>query len=253
MKILFLGTGTSHGVPMVGCKCPVCTSSISKNKRFRSAVYINTDNLSLLIDTPPELRLMLLEYQITAIDGILYTHPHADHLMGFDDIRAINRLTSRQIPCYGNHNTIQEINTVFPYINNALQKGGGLPEVFIKTVEKPFFIKNTKIIPLQVEHGLMKILGYRIANLAYITDCSHIPSSTMEKLDNLDLLILGALRYRKHPTHMNIEQALKVIKEIGVPRVYLTHISHELDHELVNYQLPDNIQLAYDGLEIVLY
>ncbi len=251
MKITFLGTGTSHGVPMLGCQCSVCTSKNPKNNRFRSAIYINQADLSLLIDTPPELRLMLLKHNITTIDGILYTHPHADHLMGFDDIRAINRLIKNQIPCYGNSYTINEIKKVFSYIDTAIQKGGGLPQVSLNTVLKPFYIKNLKVEPLKVKHGLLEILGYRFGKVAYITDCSYLPGKTRKQLLDLDVLILGALRYRKHPTHFNIDEALNLISKLNVPRVYLTHISHDLEHELVNLQLPHNIQLAYDGLEII--
>lgn len=252
MKITFLGTGTSHGVPVIGCNCYTCLSDDPKNKRNRSSIYIQIDGLKLLVDTPPELRLGLLNNNISQVDAILYTHPHADHLMGFDDIRALNMINDEAMPCYANEYTIKEIKTVFPYINQCIQLGGGIPDVKLITVDSNFFVKGKEVRPLPVKHGKLDIYGYRIENIAYITDCSFIPEETFKKLEGIDLIIIGALRYRPHPTHMNIEQAVKTIKKLNVSRAYLTHLSHEIEHNKVSRELPDNIFLAYDGLKVEL-
>ncbi|MFW6288024.1 MAG: MBL fold metallo-hydrolase [bacterium] len=250
MEIIFLGTGTSHGVPLIGRNCETCNSSDIKNIRYRCSLYIKYKNLSILIDTPQELRLQLLNNSIKYVDLVLYTHPHADHLLGFDDIRSINKLSGKEIPCYGNEYTINEIKRVFPYIHDAVQKGGGLPEVNFNLINKTLTIDDIDIIPLPVKHGKLDILGYRIGKLAYITDCSYIPDSTYSLLRDIKLLIIGALRYRKHKTHMNIDEAVDIIKTLKVPRAFFTHMSHNIEYNKLKSQLPDFIKPAYDGLKI---
>ncbi len=250
MKITFLGTGTSHGVPLVGCNCSTCTSNDPRDRRYRSAIYIQLSDLSILIDTPPELRLQLLENKIRKIDAVLFTHPHADHLMGFDDLRAINRLQKEEIYCYGNKMTINRIENIFDYIFNQIQLGGGIPEVILRKVDASFRINNTSVIPLPVKHGKLDIFGYKIGELAYITDCSFIPKETFSLLSDIKVLIIDALRYRPHPTHMNIEEALEVVDRLNVDRAYFTHLSHDLKHQKVNNELPSYVQLAYDGLQL---
>jgi len=250
LEIIFLGTGTSHGVPLIACKCKTCRSENDRNKRNRCSVLIKIDDISFLIDTPQELRLQLLKHEIIKFDAVLYTHPHADHLLGFDDIRSINRVTGKQIPCYGNKYTINEIKRVFPYIFDAIQKGGGLPQVTFYIMEQATVVSGVKIIPLPVKHGKLDILGYRIGNMAYITDCSYIPEETYYLLKGIDLLIIGALRYRKHKTHMNIEEAISVVKKTGVTRAFFTHMSHDIEYIETMKHLPDFISLAYDGLKV---
>ncbi|TDX48905.1 MBL fold metallo-hydrolase [Orenia marismortui] len=250
MEITFLGTGTSHGVPIIGCSCSTCLSNNPKNKRYRSSIYIELDTSSLLIDTAPELRLQLIRNNITTIDAVLFTHTHADHLMGFDDLRGINRLQKKAIPCYGNQRAIKEIKRVFSYIFNPFQIGGGIPEVTLHQVSENFEIKNSTIVPIPIKHGKLDILGYRIANMAYLTDCSFISAESYRLLEGIDLLIIDALRYEPHSTHMNIDQALEVVNKLEVPQTYFTHLSHRLEHESVNKDLPNNVQLAYDGLKI---
>ncbi|OCL27685.1 MBL fold metallo-hydrolase [Orenia metallireducens] len=252
MKITFLGTGTSHGVPVIGCECPTCISEDSKNKRYRSSIYIEVDNTSLLIDTPPELRLQLLENNIRKVDAVLFTHPHADHLMGFDDLRGINRLQSSSIPCYGNKMTIEEIEKVFSYILNPIQIGGGIPQVTLHKVNTEFEINSNIITPIPVKHGGLDIFGYRIDKFAYLTDCSYIPENSFTLLEGIKLLVIDALRYRSHSTHMNIEEALKIADRLGVSKAYFTHLSHDLEYNKVNSELPDHVKLAYDGLQLVI-
>lgn len=253
MLVTFLGTGTSHGVPIVGCNCETCTSNNPKNQRYRSSIYVQTETgASILIDTPPELRLQLLRSNVTRVDAVLFTHAHADHIMGFDDIRALNRLQEEVISCYGNKDTINSIHQAFNYIFNYVQKGGGIPRVELHKIAplKPFFISGQSILPLPAKHGKLDVLGYKIGALAYITDCSFIPGSTTEVLQEIKVLIIDALRFKKHPTHMNIEQALKFIEKVGVKRAYLTHISHEIEHDKVSKILPDGVKLSYDDLKI---
>ena len=250
MLIKFLGTGTSHGIPVVGCNCETCRSNNPKNKRMRSSIFIREKNTDILIDTSPEIRLQMLENDITNIDLVLFTHAHADHIMGFDDIRVINWLKGSSVPCYGNKDTMNKIKNIFDYIFDPLQMGGGIPQVTLNTIKKKFEFNNISITPLKVKHGKLDVFGYKINNMAYITDCSYIPKETFKKIQNIDLLIIDALRFEEHPTHMNLEEALEVVKKIKPKKTFFTHISHEMEHEKTNKMLPNNIELAYDGLNL---
>ncbi len=250
MEITFLGTGTSHGVPVIGCKCATCTSDDPKNQRYRSSIYIKLSNLELIIDTSPELRLQLLRNDISNIDAVLFTHAHADHLMGFDDLRGINRLKKNKISCYGNADTLKEIKRVFSYVFNPGQIGGGLPEVLLYVVSNSFKINGNQITPIPLKHGKLNTLGYRIRNMAYLTDCSELPNSSLNLLKGVEVLIIDALRYRPHPTHMNIAEALEVVNKLNIKEAYLTHLSHDVEYYQSNRELPANVQLAYDGLNL---
>ena len=248
MLIKFLGTGTSHGIPVVGCNCKTCTSNNPKNKRMRSSIFIQEKNNDILIDTSPELRLQMLANDITNIDLVLFTHAHADHIMGFDDLRVINWLKGESVPCYGNKDTMNKIRNIFDYIFDPLQVGGGIPQVTLNTIKSEFEYNNLLITPLEVKHGKLDVLGFKIKNMAYITDCSFIPENTFKKLKNIDLLIIDALRFEEHPTHMNLKEAIEVVKKINPKKAYFTHISHEMEHKETNKKLPENMELAYDGL-----
>jgi len=252
LLIKFLGTGTSHGIPVVGCNCKTCTSNNPKNSRMRSSIFIEVNNTDILIDTSPEARLQMLANDITNIDLVLFTHAHADHIMGFDDIRVINWLTGESVPCYGNKETMDKIKNIFDYIFDPYQIGGGIPQVTLNPIKSKFEFNNISIIPLKVKHGELDVLGYKIKNMAYITDCSYIPDSTFKKLKNIDLLIIDALRLKEHPTHMNLEEAIEVVKKINPKKAYFTHISHEMEHEYTNKKLPVNLELAYDKLVVKL-
>jgi len=253
MTITILGSGTSHGIPVVGCNCPVCISNNIKNIRTRASILVSDKKTDILVDTATEFRLQAVREKITKIDAILYTHSHADHLHGLDDIRSLT--WKKAIPLYGTEQDIMEIKNRFPYVfNSTLQKGGGKPQVTAHILEsKSMKINSMEIRPVKLKHGLMDIYGYLFNNrIAYLTDCSAIPDESLPLLENLEVLIIGALRYRRHPTHFNIEQALEVIKKISPGRAYLTHLCHDLDHEQLENELPGGVYPAYDGLKITL-
>lgn len=250
MEITFLGTGTSHGVPVITCDCAVCQSDNPKNRRTRSSLWVRENETSLLIDTATEFRLQAIKANIKKVDGVLYTHCHADHVFGFDDLRVFSKLTDRSVPVYGNEPTIAELRDVFSYVFRKTQEGGGKPQVETIVVKDSFRIQDVVVQPIPVFHGVLPILGYRIGNLAYITDCSYIPPSSLKLLEGLELLVLGVIRHEPHPTHMNVEQALKLTHQVQAKRTYFTHISHLLEHEETSKALPDGVSLAYDGLTI---
>ena len=253
LKILFLGTGTSHGIPVIGCNCAVCQSPDPRNKRNRSSILLTTDHANILIDTATELRLQALRFNITKVDAVLYTHFHADHVFGFDDLRRFNDEGTKAIPVYGNAATIAELRECFSYAFRKTQEGGKKPVVTTHIIgPTPTVINGLQIQPIPILHGKLEIYGYRFGKVAYITDCSHIPSESEALLQGLELLILGVLRYRPHPTHFNLSQALEVIARLRPQRTFFTHICHDFDHEQVQRELPPNCYLSYDGLELTI-
>lgn len=252
MKLTFLGTGTSHGIPVIGCSCLVCLSQNQKNKRTRCSVWIETETSSFLIDTATEFRLQAIRENIKKIDFVLLTHSHADHLHGIDDLRPLSG--EKNIPVYGNRNTIKDVKKRFTYILNKNIVGGGKPNLLFEAVKNNSTIcpypDGPIITPIPIKHGNLSILGYRIGSLAYLTDCSAIPTSSMKLLDGTKTLILGALRYRSHPTHFSINEAIEVIDKIGCTNAYLTHFCHDIDHEKIEKELPVHIAPAFDSLTI---
>jgi len=250
VKITFLGTGTSHGVPVIGCDCAVCQSRDPRNQRTRSSLLVETNGLSVLIDTATEFRQQALRTGLRAVDAVLYTHCHADHVFGFDDLRIFSQRSGKPIPFYGNRETIEEMLQVFSYVFRKTQVGGGKPQVEPRVVEGPFIIKDLEVVPIPVFHGKLPIYGYRIGDLAYITDCSRIPESSMELLSDLKVLILGVVRYEPHPTHLHVDAALELIAKLKPERAYFTHLSHLVDHNQLSGELPQAVSLAYDGLII---
>lgn len=252
MELTFLGTGTSHGIPVIGCQCSVCTSSNPKNKRTRSSVILEVQGLNILIDTATEFRLQALAAQIERVDAVLYTHCHADHVFGFDDLRVFGSHQQQAVPVYGNEPTITELRSVFAYAFRKTQEGGGKPQVETNIVAGQFQIQGVEITPIPVFHGELPIFGYRIGRAAYVTDCSCIPPQSLTLLKDLDLLILGVIRREPHPTHMHLDQALELVETLRPKRTYFTHISHLLDHDETNHTLPQGVELAYDGLRITV-
>jgi phosphoribosyl 1,2-cyclic phosphate phosphodiesterase len=260
MKIIVLGSGTSHGVPIIGCKCRTCLSTNLKDKRLRVSVYIETDqiengkSLKLLIDTSPDFRQQMLVNDLDDVDAILYTHHHIDHIMGLDDIFMINLLHHKAVDIYANEDTIKHIKRAFGYIfDENTYKGGGIPNIKIHTIQlENFFIGDLEITPIEYFHGPTIVWGFRIGDFAYLTDCSKIPEKEFPKLEGLKFLIIDALRYKPHPTHYCIDEAIEVSKRIGAGQTYFTHLTHDVLHDEANAKLPSNIQLAYDGLTFQL-
>ncbi|MDD2431244.1 MAG: MBL fold metallo-hydrolase [Firmicutes bacterium] len=254
-KLEFLGTGTSTGVPLIGCQCKVCLSKNPKNNRMRASSKITVKDTVILIDTGPEFRLQAIRSNISRVDGVLITHTHADHVAGFDDLRAFNFITGEPVKVWGNPSSCEILKSNYPYIfGSALQVGGGLPQIELSAAEDLFYVGNIKVEPIPVWHGRVPVNGYRIGSMAYVTDVSNIPQRSMAKLEGLDVLVLGALRYRKHSTHLNIDEALEIVDKLRPKRTFFTHIGHDLEHERVSERLKAlssrsvQVDLAYDGL-----
>ncbi len=254
MKVTILGTGTSQGVPVIGCKCETCVSTNSKDKRLRTSVFINVDGTKILIDTSIDFRQQMLKNKIDDIDAVLYTHHHVDHINGMDDLRQITQRHNKVIQLYGNKLTIDEMKITFRYVfDEVLISHHAVPLVNFNYIEnKKFKFGDIEIIPVECLHGNLKIFGYRINNFAYITDCSAISDEELEKLNNLKVFVINALRIRPHPTHFNLQQAVEVAKKVKAKKTYFTHITHDILHDKINATLPKGIELAYDGIEFNL-
>jgi phosphoribosyl 1,2-cyclic phosphate phosphodiesterase len=252
MRVTFLGTGTSTGIPVIGCRCRVCTSANPKNERLRQSVLLEIDGKYGLIDTTPDLRLQLLRHPIPRLDFILFTHSHSDHLMGLDDIRPFNFRQREPLDAYANANTVKAIRRAFGYIWDAsTQIGGGKPQLELHEVEQPFTHDGIGIVPIPVAHGDWTILGFRIGRFAYITDTNGVPPESRRLLEGIEVLALDGLRPApNHPTHFTISQAVACAKEIGARETWIIHLAHEVEHEEVDAMLPDGIRLAYDGLAL---
>ena len=249
----FLGTGTSVGVPMIGCNCTVCQSPNPRNQRYRCSALIQTSRGNILIDTTPELRLQLLRERIPVAHAVLYTHYHADHLMGLDDLRLFPRYLGEALPIYCNEETEQVIRRTFPYAFHADLAHlpfGVIPRLEFRTIaDEPFEAIGEQITPIPLRHAWFNVLGFRIGNLAYCTDLSEIPDSSMPMLEGLEVLILDCLRPKPHPAHLSLDQSLAIIDRLKPQRAWLTHMAHEMDYETINSTLPANVEMAYDGLK----
>ena len=253
-ELIFLGTGTSVGVPMIGCACPVCKSPDAKNQRTRCSIVLGLPGGNLLVDTTPDLRQQLLREQIGIVHSVLFTHEHADHLMGLDDVRLFPLYLDHRLPLYCNTEVERRIRKSFDYAFEGEEThAGSLPKIDIKPISsEPFELLGAHIVPIPLLHGRFNVFGFRFGNVAYCTDTNHIPEASWPLLEGLDVLILGALRARPHPTHFNVEGATEVVQRVQPRRALFTHISHDLDHATTCAALPDGIELAYDGLRIAL-
>ena len=256
MRIEVLGCGTSTGVPMIFCDCIVCRSRNPKNKRLRAALWIQVDGLSFLVDTSVDLRQQALRSKINRVDAILFTHPHADHVGGLDEVRSFNFIQKEVIPAYGHAWTVIDLHARFPYIfDQSKVEGGGVASIDLhefKFEDGAFKIGNTSILPIELKHGSQSVAGYRIGNFAYLTDCHEVSDQAIEQLQGLDVLILDCLRMSKHNTHMNYETALEYSAKIKAKKTIFTHMSHDFDYQTFSRKLPKKHALAYDGMIISL-
>jgi phosphoribosyl 1,2-cyclic phosphate phosphodiesterase len=246
-----LGSGTSVGVPTIGCDCAVCHSTDARDRRTRPSVMISYNGRHVLIDTTPDFREQALRENITQLDAVLYTHTHADHILGIDDLRPLSfKHKPGKLPLYARPQACDFLRDMFPYIFRPTYKFGGLPQVELHPIEAAVELWGAHFEPLTVIHGEMPILGFRFGSAAYLTDHSEIPPETIEKLRGLDILFLDALRHQPHPTHSTIEQSLKIAESVKPKRTLFTHICHDLPHEATNAALPPGVQLAFDGMKL---
>lgn len=250
MKVTILGSGTSHGVPMIGCECEVCKSSDPKNQRFRPSIAVETGGKVILVDTTPELRMQSLAFGLNRVDAVLITHTHADHIFGLDDLRRFNDLSGDVIPVYGDKRSLENVRRLFPYIFDPPKQGGGTPKIDLRIVPESLDLFGIHVESFPVLHGSLPVLAYRFDDVAYVTDTNHIPPESMAKLHGLDLLILDAVRYTPHSTHFGLWQAVEVAEQLGAKQVLFTHLSHHFEHTKTNRELPPRMQLAYDGQTI---
>jgi phosphoribosyl 1,2-cyclic phosphate phosphodiesterase len=252
-SLLVLGSGTSQGVPAIGCRCETCRSSDPRDARLRPSVLVTAGETTLLIDTSSDFRQQMLRAGILKIDAVLYTHHHFDHIGGFDDLRQYNFLQKSAMRAYGLRETLDELQLTFRYaFGGARQSGGGVPSAELHAIEGglPFTVDAVTVTPIPVMHGVLSILGYRIGDVAYITDTNEIPAKSCALLEGLDVLVLDALRHKEHPTHFSLEEAIETARRIGARRTFFTHIAHNILHARDTALLPDTMEFSYDGLLI---
>lgn len=263
LKVTVLGSGTSHGVPSIGCDCAVCHSSDPRDRRSRPSILIEVPSPDpaaghsavalaarcILVDTSTDLRAQALAYGVRRVDAILFTHSHADHVLGLDEVRRYNAMQKAPIGCYGDRETLNDIRRIFSYIFEApRQLGGGVPDLCLFNIAGAFSMAGVEIVPVRLFHGRLPVLGFRIGDFAYLTDCNRIPDESWPLLDGVRIVILDALRDRPHSTHFSVSEAIGVAARLRVERTYFTHICHDLPHAATCARLPDGVELAYDGL-----
>jgi phosphoribosyl 1,2-cyclic phosphate phosphodiesterase len=255
VQLVFLGTGTSFGIPQIGCGCAVCRSTDPRDKRNRSGAVVRSGGATILIDTPPELRLAMLAAEIGSVDAVLYTHDHADHVDGIDDLRALSGKGRGQLPVYGPADALRRLRQRFDYVFDPHAKpipGSSRPDVTTTALEPGVatVIAGVPVLPLEFSHGPSTVLGFRFGPLAYLTDVLAVPARDREALRGLDVLVLNALFHRPHPTHLSVPEAVETAQAIGARRTYLTHLTHETGHAALLAELPPGIEPAYDGLVV---
>lgn len=235
------------GVPRIGCECAVCTSTDPRNKRLRCSILLEHLGRTILVDTPPDLRTQALRYDVRRVDAVLFTHGHADHLHGLDDVRSYCFGREEPIPVYGDRLTLERITRVFDYAFDSAW-AEAVPRLSLHPIAGDLELFGLQVRPITVIHGRLPVLAFRVGRFAYVTDCSRIPDESMAQLRGLDILVLDALRHREHPTHFTVDEALHVVDRLAPRRTYLTHIAHDLDHDATNDYLPEGVELAWDGL-----
>jgi phosphoribosyl 1,2-cyclic phosphate phosphodiesterase len=245
-----MGSGTSSGIPMIGCRCAVCTSTDPRNRRMRPGLRLDFEQGTVVVDTSPDFREQALRFGLERVDAVLYTHPHADHVFGLDDLRGFNFRQRSSIPCFGSESTMARLRQIFAYVFEPSQEGGGKPQLDLVAVREPFELLGETVVPVPVEHGEMEVYGWRIGDFAVVTDVSSISEASFALLDGVRLL--AALRYRPHPTHFSIAEACAVAERIGAERTLFTHIAHDVDHADVRHPLPAGVEIGHDGLVVEL-
>ena len=250
MRVTFLGTGTSHGVPVIACACEVCQSGDPRNARTRASIYVTHDDAHVQIDVTPEFRLQCVANRVRRIDAVLLTHSHADHIFGLDDLRMFSRLQDGPVPIYGDAGTLARVRQAFSYAFEDGQVGGGKPELCLRELDGNVMVGNLEITPMPVRHGSLPVIAYRMGRFAYVTDTSEIPPETSQQLADLDTLVIDALRYKPHVTHLNIEQAVEIVQRLEPRRAFFTHMTHDVDYGRLKDELPKGIEPAYDGLVV---
>jgi phosphoribosyl 1,2-cyclic phosphate phosphodiesterase len=253
-RVTVLGSGTSHGVPMIGCTCAVCRSADPRDRRTRPSIFVDVDNgPAILVDTSTDLRQQALTHGLSRVDAILYTHSHADHIMGLDDVRRFTVMQKEAIPAYADERTTTDLRRAFSYVfAPSGEQGGGIPQMSLNTIDGRFNVGSVGIQPVPIFHGARPILGFRFGSFAYLTDCNRLADEAWLLLEGVDILILDALRHRPHPTHFTVAEALQVVDRVKPRQAYLTHICHDLPHEATNAALPRGVELAYDGLALTI-
>lgn len=251
-SVTFLGTGTSHGVPMIGCACAVCRSDDPRDRRLRPSIYLDVhDGPALLVDTSTDLRQQALTHGLRRLDAILVTHSHADHVMGMDEVRRFNVLSGGAIPLYASPDTGRELRRIFQYVfEPPSQQGGGLPQIELHAIDGPIHLGGLEVQPVPLLHGRLPVLGFRFGRFAYLTDASTIPDEAWPLLEGLDVLVLNALRHRPHPTHLSLSEAMAVVERLQPRQAWFTHICHDLPHAATCRTLPAGTALAHDGLQL---
>lgn len=251
MKITFLGSGTSQGVPVIGCSCEVCRSLDYRDKRLRSSILVEVSEQSFIVDTGPDFRQQMLRENVKRVDAVLFTHAHRDHTAGLDDVRAYNFLQKMDMPVYGTQPVLDQLKVEYAYAF-AKDTYPGIPRLLLNLIdEKPFNVNGVSIVPLPVQHLNMPVLGFRFGNFSYITDANFIPERTLDTLKGTEILVLNALQIEPHISHFNLNEALKMVNRIKPAKTYFTHISHKLGlHAAIEKVLPPDVMLAFDGLEV---
>ena len=252
MRITFLGTGTSNGIPVIGCECPVCRSTDPHDRRSRTSAVVSNVSTTILIDTSPELRVQALANKLSCVDAVLYTHAHADHVAGFDDLRSFNQINQARLPVYADQPTASLLQERFGYaFEQPFPFYGGKPDLDLRVFDGPFEVYGLPVTPIPVTHGRWTIHGFRFGDLVYVTDAKTIPASSLELMRDADILVLNALREQPHPVHLSLDETLAVVEEVRPRRAYIVHISHQMgSHAATNARLPAHVRLAHDGLVV---
>ncbi|HKM05831.1 MAG TPA: MBL fold metallo-hydrolase [Sphaerochaeta sp.] len=251
-RVTFLGTGTSHGIPVIGCPCPVCHSSDPHDKRFRSSILIDDGMHTLLIDTTPEFRLQALRANLTSLDAVLYTHDHADHFNGIDDLRVFCKEST--LPVFCSDDVVSSITSRFGYVLKTYDEAGGIPHLQLNRLVpyQMVTIAGFEVLPIPIRHGCKLIMAFRIGSFIYATDSSGIPPESLPYFEGVDTLVLGSLRYKTHPTHFSVGEATAFATKVGAKRVFLTHLCHDIRHSKLEAELPSHMHVAYDMLKITI-